>query len=221
MKPQSSTVVPDTQSQPLSPPKPKMSWWRLGIPLALQTLLILVVPARDAYTMAYGTRVVLQTAPIDPYDVMRGYYQTLRYDISQLETLKSLPGGDRVFADYRWGDSYDFYVVLEPPEPLPSQPTSPSGSQPPRPWVPVRVSEERPETLSGEQIALRGQYRRARITYGLETYYMPEHRREEINATIRQIQQEAPEAFVVEVKIDDGARAVPVSLWIRDRSYQF
>ncbi|MGC9504627.1 GDYXXLXY domain-containing protein [Baaleninema sp.] len=216
MKPETPILAPETPTQQPSRKKSQIPAWRLWVPLALQTLLILAVPARDAYTMAYGTRVILQTAPVDPYDMMRGYYQTLRYDISQIETLQSLPGGDRLFASHRRGSSYDFYVVLEPPEPA-----SETASQPPTPWVPVRVSEEPPANLAENQIALRGQYRRWQITYGLETYYMPENQREQVNATISQIQQDTPEAFVVEVKIDDGARAVPVSLWVGDRNYQF
>ncbi|MBO9997912.1 MAG: GDYXXLXY domain-containing protein [Cyanobacteria bacterium SID2] len=213
MNPESPITVPQTQPQTQLPPKRKLPLWRLGIPLVLQTLLIVAVPARDAYVFANGTPVVLQTAPVDPYDLMRGYYQILNYEISQTNTLSSLPGGETLFGSYRQGSSFDFYVVLEAPE----SPTS----QPPSPWIPVRVSEDFPKNLPDHQIALRGQYRQWRVTYGLETYYMPEDRREEINATIRQIQQDSPEAFLVEVRVGQQADAVPVSLWVRDRNYQF
>ena len=41
-----------------------------------------------------GTQVVLKTAPVDPRDLLRGYFVRLRYDISRLE-LKKLAGWHR------------------------------------------------------------------------------------------------------------------------------
>lgn len=249
---------PQVQPEPATPqPTPKARrrapQWRFWLPLALQALLITAVPARDAYTMANGTPVVLQTAPVDPYDLLRGYYQTLRYRISDRNVLAELPGGDRLFSDANRNDSFEFFVVLRPP--LPSSPirlapsasrqfvldsaiespessaeSSPDADAPPplmpsgetpSAWVPLRVSERLPENLPQEAIALRGNHRNGRITYGLETYFMPEDRRVEINDRIRQVQREQPGLFVVEVKVDDRAHAVPVSLWVGDRRYQF
>jgi uncharacterized membrane-anchored protein len=219
MNPDTQPTLPETQPQPQLEPQPprqrRVRQWQFWLPLALQALLLLAVPARDAYTMANGTPIVLQTAPVDPYDLLRGYYQTLSYEISAPAFLQELPGGQQVFAEWRNKTAFDFYVILEPPQ------TPVAPGQRPQPWVAVRVSEEPPDDLTANQVALQGEYRNWSIRYGLETYYMPEDQREAINDEIRQIQQENPESFVVNVKVDDRGHGVPVSLWVSDRLYQF
>jgi len=204
-----------------APPQPqqtptrqrRISWWRLALPLTLQTLLIVALPARNAYVFATGTTVVLQTVPVDPYDLLRGYYQTLSYEVSQVDRLADLPGGNTLFSDQNQGKTFNFYVVLEAP--------APSTAQPPPPWQPVRVTAEFPEDLTREQVALRGRYDRWRIIYDLETYYMPEAQRDRLNTAIQDVQRSEPEAFRVEVRVGDRGEAVPASLWVRDRRYQF
>lgn len=188
--------------------------WRLWLPLILQTALIITVPAQDAYTYLTGRRVILQTAPVDPYDLMRGYSQTLSYDISNPRTLESLPGGKGLFPDnYQLNRNYSFYVTLEAPVT--------SNSRSPQAWKPVRVSRDHPTNLATNQIALKGYYQDWQIIYGLETYYMPEDQRDRINQEINQVEREQRQAFVVEVKIDGQGNAVPVSLWISDHQYRF
>lgn len=212
------TTTPETepQLQPQSA-KPRIPQWRFWLPLLLQGFLILAVPARDAHTVMTGTPVVLQTAPVDPYDFLRGYYQTLSYEISQQEVLEQLPGGDELFNSLtpHSGNSFDFYVILEEP----SEAANPG--EPPRPWTPVAVSSEPPENLPTNQIALQGQVRNWQILYGLERYYMPEDQRNDINEHIRQIQMSEPESFVVQVKVSDRAHAVPIRLWVGDENYEF
>ncbi len=186
--------------------------WRFWVPLVFQVALIVAIPAQDAYTYATGKTVVLQTVPVDPYDLLRGYSQTLGYNISTKDALQKLPGGDW-FQNHTAGE---VYVVLEAP--------TVNGSNPPKPWKPVRVSSDRPTNLPTNQIALKGKYDGFRLVYGLETYYMPEDQRSQLNDTIRQAQQQGErgqQPFVVEAKVDGSGKAVPVSLWIRDQSYQF
>lgn len=197
--------------------KPRgLSQWRFWLPLLFQGFLILAVPARDAHTVITGTPVVLQTAPVDPYDMLRGYYQTLSYEISQRHRLQELPGGNELFNTPLYGDRhFDFYVILEEP----SEVAAPGER--PLPWVPVAVSAERPDDLASNQIALRGQHRNWQILYGLERYYMPEDQRNDINNRISQIQMEEPESFVVQVKVSNGAHAVPISLWVGEENYEF
>ena len=208
------TDIPQPATQPLptvAKPARRIPGWRLWLPLLFQTVLIMAVPARDAYTYVAGKPVVLQTAPVDPYDLLRGYYQTLRYDISDPNLLKSLPGGETISAIQ--GKSTEVYVVLEAP--------TQNNTTPPQPWKPVRISVDRPTDLGANQVAIQGQYNGWQVMYGLETYYMPEDQRQQINADISQVQSQSQEAFVVEVKVDAAGNAVPVSLWVRDRNYQF
>lgn len=202
---------PETQALPsVTESIRKLPGWRFWLPLLFQAALIVAVPARDAYTYAVGKPVILQTAPVDPYDLLRGYYQTLRYDISDPALLRSLPGGT-VLAEGR--TSTRFYVVLEAP--------AASNATPPQPWKPVRISSDRPTDLSSNQAAIEGQFNGWQVIYGLETYYMPEDQRQQINADISQAQGQNQESFVVEAKVDTAGNAVPSSLWVRDRNYRF
>ena len=53
---------------------PARNFW---LALGVQLLLLASVPAKAIYTLNSGTTVFLQTAPVDPVDLLRGYYQTL------------------------------------------------------------------------------------------------------------------------------------------------
>jgi uncharacterized membrane-anchored protein len=191
--------------------------WRLWLPLILQTALIIIVPAPLVYTHITGKTVVLQTLPVDPYDLMRGYSVNLSYDISRPLNLANLPGwksslkstNDQSFSDYL-ADHKVVYVTLQAPD------DSTSGQ--PKPWKPVAISQDYPTALKPNQIAIKG-HANGFVKYGLETYYMPENRRNEVNANIQQNQLKNP--GVVEVKIDAQGNAVPVTLWVGDRAYHF
>jgi uncharacterized membrane-anchored protein len=200
-------TTPRPQAQP-SPDQP-IGWWRLGLPLLFQSLLIVAVPAQDAFTYVTGRTVVLQTAPVDPYDMLRGYYQVLGYDVSNVDNLATLPGGEILKNRDLVGP---IYVVLEEPA---------AAATPPTAWVPVRISQDRPTDLADNQMALRGRAENWRVLYGLETYYMPEDQRDSINQAISTLQNQQPQSFVVEVKIDGQGHAVPVSLWVGETNYRF
>ncbi|MEO1590763.1 MAG: GDYXXLXY domain-containing protein [Cyanobacteria bacterium J06632_22] len=206
--------APQIQTVPTTTTPPRrLPGWRLWVPLAIQSVLIVAVPAQDAVTYATGTPVTLQTAPVDPYDFMRGYYQTLSYDISQPETLQALPGGAAIFSTEGYWKPRSFYVVLEAPA---------TTVTPPDPWQPIRISHERPKDLAPQQIALKGEYTGIGvITYGLERYYMPADRRQDVNADINQTQWQDRESFVVDIRVDDRGNAVPAGLWVRERNYRF
>jgi uncharacterized membrane-anchored protein len=187
------------------------------LPLLFQTGLILAVPAQDAYTYLAGRQITLQTAPVDPYDLLRGHYQTLGYQIGQAEQLRKLPGGE-------WFDQHaykagKFYLVLQAPAGQAAS-TDSSKANPPKPWQPVKVSAARPTNLATNQVAIEGKTNNwGRITYGIETYYMPEAERNQLNADISKGQNR--QAYVVDVKVDSSGNAVPVSLWVDNRNYRF
>ncbi|HEY9877028.1 MAG TPA: GDYXXLXY domain-containing protein [Leptolyngbyaceae cyanobacterium] len=204
------TPTPELQTAPEKLHK-QVPAWRFWTPLVIQMALLVSVPAQSAYTYATGQTVVLQTRPVDPYDFLRGYSQTLSYDVSDVSVLSKLPGGKVVFEAGPPPSS--FYVVLQ----------KPNSSADPRPtaWKPVSVSADRPTQLTADQVALRGQMTQSgQIRYGLESYYMPEDRRDELNQAIGQAQQQ-PESFVVEVKVDKRGYAVPISLWVKQQNYRF
>lgn len=202
-------------TQKISPGRTSLPWWKFAVPLVLQTGLILAVPAQAVYTHVTGRTVILETRPVDPYDMMRGYYQTLSYKISDTNTLKKLPGWEEIAQTNSYpSTSQTFYVVMAAPE-------NPKSTLTPTPWQPIKISRDRPKDLAANQVAIQGEYiNEWQILYGLETYYMPEDQRVQINNEIAEAQRQ-PQAFVVEIKVDRSGNSVPVSLWVRDRNYKF
>ena len=193
--------------------KSSIAGWRFWLPLFLQVILIGAGAAQAVYTYTTGTTVVLQTVPVDPYDLLRGYSQTVRYDISNLGMLRSLPGGNELSQTDAADQSFPIYVTLESP----TQQTP----MPPSSWTPVAVSATYPKQLGAHQIAIQGRYRDRQVVYGLESYYMPEDQRTQINAAINQAQDDQRRPFLVEVKVDNQGHSVPVSLWVEDKNYRF
>ena len=188
------------------------------MPLLLQAALIVSVPAQAIFVHLTGKTAILQTAPIDPYDFLRGYSQTLSYDISRRTSLEKLPGWQDLIKNKRYQEPIGLYVILESPE------QTLSGR--PLPWRAVDVRRNRPTTLPNNQVAIKGLLRYDRVTYGVESYYFPSAQRQQLNDDINQAQfnprqQEKSQPFVVEVKIDAQGNAVPISLWVRDRNYRF
>ncbi|MDJ1181692.1 GDYXXLXY domain-containing protein [Roseofilum casamattae] len=187
--------------------------WHFLVPFILQILLIASIPARAVYTLVTGTTVILQTQPVDPYDLLRGYSQTLSYDISQWETLQDLPGW-KTLSDRPEQLNREFYLILEQPEEQIREGI-------PVPWRAIAISATLPQTLPLSQIALRGHFERGQLIYGLETYYIPEDRRDRINREIATAQQQEAQPFVVEIKVDRQGRAVPVRLCINQKCDRF
>ncbi len=207
--------------------------WRFWVPLLFQTALILAVPAQAVYTQLTGKTVILQTVPVDPYELLRGYSQTLRYDISSQNSLRKLPGWRELPKQQPNGNNLSFiepgtrfYVIL-------AQPATPALPELPQAWKPVAVSTKRPSKLPANQVALKGLAKHGLIQYGLETYYIPEDQREQINADLRAARQANPTQeqqtplqgkptqeqqtppVVMEIKVNAQGDAVPVSLWAR------
>ncbi|NEQ35563.1 MAG: GDYXXLXY domain-containing protein [Okeania sp. SIO3I5] len=202
--------------------KKQIPIWRFFLPLTLQLALILSVPAQAIYTHITGRTVILQTAPVDPYDFLRGYYQVLSYDISRKDNLSKLPGWEQFELEtsgrYSSDNQTNIYVILVAPEKI-------ENSEIPNVWKPVGVSAKMPENLPDNQIAIQGKFDGWRVKYGLETYFMPEDRRTEINQDISEVQRsvnsEGEIPFVVEVKVNSQGKAVPLSLWVREQNYKF
>lgn len=220
--------APIPTSSPVSPSRPLTPSWRFWLPLAIQAILILLVPIQAVHTQATGKSVTLQTAPVDPYNLFRGYYVNLGYDISSPATLQKLPGWNTVDAAIanpfsrrsRFQGTQDLYVILEAPKVV-SAP-----NQAPTPWKPIAVRGDRPSNLPPNQVALKGSYEGGWINYGLETYYIPEDNRTEINNQIAQLQRLTPQSsqrlpFVVDIKVAASGTAVPIGFWLEQTEYNY
>jgi len=44
-----------------------------------------------------GNKIVLDTAPVDPFDPFRGQYMTISYDISRLDFVEGFEEGDKIY----------------------------------------------------------------------------------------------------------------------------
>ncbi|MGB7441895.1 MAG: GDYXXLXY domain-containing protein [Coleofasciculaceae cyanobacterium] len=195
--------------------------WRFWIPLLLQVALIFSFPAQAIYTYLTGKIVILQTVPLDPNEILRGYSQRLRYDISSQDNLRSLPGWQNLPKQQLQDNTVNFikpgtsfYVVMEAP-------AQNSSNQLPTPWSAVALSQEFPSQLTANQVALKGLAQNQSVRYGLETYYMPEDQMEQINNQLSTAkrskeneEQKKPPIFM-EIKVDTKGTSAPLSLWAR------
>lgn len=199
-----------------------LPFWRLLVPLLVQTGIILAVPTQAMYTNLTGKEVILQTVPVNSNNVLQGDSLTLDYNISRVSTLRRLPGWENLLRENRGNNRQllpgsNLYVILQ------EQQSFSDGV--PRAWRPVRVSSTMPTYLSSNQVALRGVYENGLVNYGVETYNVTEEMRSQmsndISRAVRQTRNGQQRPIVVKVKVDQQGNAVPMSLWVRDRNYRF
>jgi uncharacterized membrane-anchored protein len=195
----------------------KLPFARLAVPLFLQSLLIYSIAAQSIYALATGTTVLLKTAPVDPYDLLRGYYQTLSYDISSFSTLEKLPGWKSLKFQAEGAQltkNQQVFITLAK--------TKSTNATSPQAWQPVAIDPQMPANLSSDKIAIHGVSNGNSIIYGLETYYMPEERKDGVNADINSARSSGGKRnLLVEIKVDNRGLATPVGLWVGDKQYQF
>lgn len=88
--------------------------------VALQLLLPLALIAWNEVGLARGTEVTLRTVPVDPIDLVRGRYVTLRYPISNLPVPEGVRPGDTVYVPLRReGDAWTgAFVTAKRPDGL-------------------------------------------------------------------------------------------------------
>jgi len=80
--------------------------WKFIFFVLLQVALLVGIIAYRQYWVATGERILLRTAPVDPRDIFRGDYVSLRYDISILDL-------DGLGAKGSFKSNEKVYVVLE------------------------------------------------------------------------------------------------------------
>jgi uncharacterized membrane-anchored protein len=154
--------------------------------VALQIILLVCMIGFKYYTVQYGTKIMLKTIPVDPRDLFRGDYVTLRYEISNLNLLtiknaipKDTQSSESVYVRlYSAGKYYEpNYVSLIKPELRPNEVfikgrllyrTSypPFNMQPPVEAQPV-----------GEKVYFKQNpppYDGLVMEYGIESYFIPE-----------------------------------------------
>lgn len=160
--------------------RPKAIWF--WVVVFLQLCILSTMIAGRVYTRETGSPVLLKTAPIDPWNFLRGDYVRLSYEISQLKydgTPWSPPDwrnpevpaeppdkGTEMPADdwtppYRRGDVV--WVTLEQGEKY---------------WTSVAINKSRPEPRPGQVIAkarVQSAWHEAvQLKYGIEQFFVPQ-----------------------------------------------
>lgn len=161
--------------------------------VVLQLAILLGITAKKGYTRVMGREVVLKVVPVDPYDILKGYYVTLGFEISRpsafLDASKLQPGDV-------------IYAIVEKQE---------DGL-----WTPVAMEQALPQDLPPTRAALRGTWNGLRFTYGIEEFSIPENKRTVIADDLNKNLNNAR----VDVKVDANGDAALLRLRIQDRVYE-
>jgi len=130
--------------------------------IGLQLFFLLGTVSFHSSQIAKGTKILLETTPVDPFSVFRGRYVALRYKISQVHTDLIRDAGGKMPQRYS-----TVYVALEKKSSF---------------WEPVAAYLHKPK---GGGTYLRGKidYLDARemdIQYGIESFFLNEKSADEI-----------------------------------------
>lgn len=161
--------------------------------VVFQLLILVAVPARKVVTLSTGKTVVLKVQPVDPYNMLSGYYNTFNFDIANVNAFPNA----QVFPNDSW-----VYAIVQ---------RSDDGV-----WTPALLVPDLPANLPENRTALLGQIKYGRIKYGIEELYMPEAQRYTVGEDLRL----NPDKARVEVKVDKNGHAALVRLKIEDRIYE-
>jgi len=160
----------------------KKLWFALAV--ALQVLVLLGMVGRHTYTLQTGAPILLKTAPVDPWDIFRGEYVVLGYEISSLHSNAVVMEGGP------FKRSQNLWVVLQPGDPF---------------HTPVRVSANRPTDLAAGQVALKGRVEwvniwdgatgrelpagemQLQMRYGIEQFYVPQGQGRDLETRLEQM----------------------------------
>ena len=63
-----------------------------------------------SWPLLTGTTVVLKTQPIDPFDIFRGQYMTINYEISNVNLPPETKEGDNVYVTLKEGDDKIYHA---------------------------------------------------------------------------------------------------------------
>jgi uncharacterized membrane-anchored protein len=116
--------------------------------VGLQVAIMCGTAIAPALTLSTGKTVTLQTKPVDPYDMFRGDYVHLRYDINDVIVTPPATNGA------------DIYVALHKLGPY---------------WSARTAAASKPTLMPGE-LCIKGKYFRdyAQVHYGIEQVFVPE-----------------------------------------------
>ncbi|MEP7272814.1 MAG: GDYXXLXY domain-containing protein [Acidobacteriota bacterium] len=165
------------------------------VAVVVQIAILTAIPARKAMTRMTGRSVVLKVQPVDPYSILSGYYVTLGFEISRLDAFPGAPS---------LTEGETCYAVIERGEE--------DGI-----WRPFSLERVMPSDLPENRAVVAGRMESGQlIKYGIESFFIPESKRNVIAEDLRKNRDRAR----VAVKLDSAGHAALVKLMIEDRIYQ-
>lgn len=172
----------------------KLKWYiPFVVAVLVQLFLLGAVSAQRIIPLYAGRTVVLKIEPVDPYDIFKGYYLDLDYDISRLDSLKTghLPEKGRV------------YVVLQ---------ENNQGV-----WKATSAHAHRPTEVPDTAVVIKARKEYSGFKYGLESYYVPETERTRIESELRKNISDA----YAEVAVGPFGNATILRLRVKDQLYEY
>lgn len=172
--------------------------WGFILAVSIQIIVLLTMIGLKWYTLAYGTKILLKTQPVDPWDFFRGDYVTLNYEINRLN-LKVLPHDA---GPYKRNQTV--YVKLQ---------------QVGKYWEARSVHRQPPADGS---LFIRGtvQYHEnfdnintLVINYGIDSYYVPQHQGRKIETA-----KVLPD---VEVSVDRWGNSALSRIYVEEKEVKF
>lgn len=151
---------------------------RLIIFLVILIGIVLTLILYFSWPLLTGKEIILATQPVDPFDILRGQYLTIRYDISQVPTIKGAFVGDQVYVTLKEDSSHI--------------------------WRYEKVSLVKPEGdfIKGEITSIYGES--MQIKYGIEQYFFERNAHIETrNMTIKVKIGVSGQARIVELMKDN------------------
>jgi len=192
----------------------KLCNWLTPLRRTLLILLLLSAPLLQMVwhgegILKYGTKIVLQPAPVDPQSLFQGQYDILSYSINRLDSSKLR----NTYPPKEPAEGMNIYVRME---------AQPDGQL----WQLVDSGLEWPPFVESNQIVLVGQITSAnsstlRVRYGIEQFFVPEGRGHEIeqitwrNASRLKVEvfvNRVGEARIGRILVDDKPAFTPSGL---------
>lgn len=166
------------------------------IAMLIPMIAILAFIGYNYYTYSTGKEILLKTVPVDPWDLFRGDYVNLRYEISTID-IAHIPYNGNI-------DSEEVYAVLSRGEKF---------------WSVASVGDYKPALRNNDEVCIKGKITDFRnkqliIEYGIESYFVPEGKGKDIEREIRN-------NVSVMVSVDSNCRAIIKELYINDKPVQF
>ena len=165
--------------------------------ILLQCAIIAAVPVPKLITRLTGKTITIKTAPVDPYDFLSGYHVILSYEISQFN--EPTPPEQRM---YPRGGQIVYNVLIKGEDDV---------------WKSQSLHQSFPKDISEGAIVIKGKWKGGRIEYGIEKFFIPEEKRQDIERDLRQNQRQA----LADIRVDRFGNAALVRLRVDDRVYEY